>query len=176
MSTTNAMRDEGAAYLAALKLKEKFQPNAADINPDQINQNIANLALLQESFQGCLDKIQDEELVKEVTPFNKEIKNYLLLLKSLAEKLATQDQAAEIYRYFLDPKADMAIPPHAEAREVRKQLLRLAGFSDPARILIEESLALREQYETNKLFSASNRLKQKSEGGKFSGFFKKMGI
>ncbi|MBF0611822.1 MAG: hypothetical protein G8345_15390 [Magnetococcales bacterium] len=167
-------KSEGAAYLAAAHIKESFHPTEADFLPANLEGAVAKVTKLHEDLEGHYEKLATEELQREFALIRKEIKNYLVVLKSIHDIEGKDQQAWLGVSYFLQPTQDVENEPSIEQQQAAKKILqRFAGFSTNATGIIEGLIKKRTAHEEEKMRKHLERRKKQSSSG---GFFAKLGI
>lgn len=173
------MKEEGAAYLGAVEARDTFfrKLSPKDFVPAGLAAAIQRCETLKNKVETLCERVNDEELQKELAPDRKEIKAYSLVLKNVASLQTEQPDNWDAVCYYLDPDQEMDEPALEKLQQVRKALLRVSGFSDKAKTILQANIARRDAMEKERL------LKGNGGGGKTAtrkeapgGFFKKLGF
>lgn len=168
-------KSEGAAYLSAVHIKENFKPATVDFFPANLETTIARVARTHNDLEGHCEKLATEELQREFAQIRKEVKNYLVVLKSIHEIQTKDKEMWPVVTFFLDPETDVAEEPTmVKQQEARKLLHRFAGFSTNSTAIIETLIQKRLAHEAEKVRLMMERRKKKPAAG--SGFLGKLGI
>lgn len=165
---------EGAAYLSAVSTSEKFRPGEADFLPDRLAASVLRVTQVHDELEGHCEKLATEELQKEFSQSRKEMKNYLVVLKSILEIKNKDGEMWSAAAYFLNPQEEVATSPTmVKQQEVRKLLHRIAGFSTHSATIVDGLIKKRLDFETEKVRLAMDQHKKKPASG---GFLSKLGI
>lgn len=173
----NSMKEEGAAYISALNLKEGFEKGGspADFHPDALEKTALAMEKQRDTLEALCEKMSEEELLREFAQVRREIKGYVSVLRNIQQLPGNEAQLWDAVRFYLAPTDDTLEPPGTiRSQEAIKLMRRICGFSKKSAEFMELNIKAREAHEKEKIIQL-NKAKQSAKG-KGGGFLKKLGF